>query len=187
MTNKTPFYILNTVQDSEVIVAILPILNDQLARSDECHHNSGANLHVFHDKTAFEDYAAITPIGVKGFGKALFAVAIGHGTVHLSCKFGGKSSIILLTNILHIPAVRSNLVSGVRLDRAGLTTKLSRGAIILSFKEKPLICGAIKHNMYLLDTEIVRSHSPSNSTNKFNDNIPQIAAINSHDPDFYIA
>jgi hypothetical protein len=116
----------------EVIVASLPVLEHNLQHSDDCHHDSAANRHVFHDKTAFESYTTIEPLAVKGFGHDLSTVAIGHGTVRLRCKIGDNQTWILLTDVLHIPAARSNLISGIRLDNAGVTTTLGNGAIMLT-------------------------------------------------------
>jgi hypothetical protein len=132
VANETPVYSWASHLNDEVIVASLPILERDIPHSDHCHHDSAANRHVFHDRSAFENYTTITPLAVKGFGKNLSTAAIGLGTVRLRCKYGDRTSSILLTNVLHIPAARSNLVSGVRLDNAGVSTTLQNGTVVLS-------------------------------------------------------
>ena len=113
VTNETPNYAWSTHLDNELIIASLPVLDYDLPHSDYCHHDSAANRHVFHNKTAFEEYTPIEPLAVKGFGCNLSTIAIGRGTVRLWCTYGGCESSILLTNVLHILAARSNLISGV--------------------------------------------------------------------------
>jgi hypothetical protein len=76
-------YAWNTHFDNNIIHATLPVLNNALPRNNSCHHDSGANRHVFHDRSVFENYETIAPLTVKGFGKNLSAIAIGRGTVRL--------------------------------------------------------------------------------------------------------
>jgi hypothetical protein len=156
VTNETPFYNWNTHLDDELIVASLPILEYNLEHTDDCHHDSGANRHVFHDRSVFEKYTSIEPLAVKGFGHNLSTAAIGRGTVRLICSFRNRPSSVLLTNILHIPAARSNLISGVRLDNAGVTATLGNGSILLSHNRNPFVSGTIHKDMYCLDFNIIR-------------------------------
>ena len=55
-----------------------------------------------------------------------------------------------------IPAARSNLVSGVRLDNAGVSTTLENGTVVLSARGSPIVDGAIHDDMYRLNLSIVR-------------------------------
>jgi hypothetical protein len=156
VANEIPVYSWASHLDDEVIVASLPILECDIPHSDHCHHDSAANRHVFHDRSAFENYKMIAPLAVKGFGKNLFTAAIGLGTVRLRCKYGDRTSSILLTNVLHIPAARSNLVSGMCLDNAGVSTTLENGTVVLSARGSPIVDGAIHDDMYCLNLSIVR-------------------------------
>ena len=187
ITNETPIYAWNTHLDNEVIVASLPVLEHHLQHSDDCHHDSAANRHVFHDKTAFETYTSIEPLTVSGFGRNLSTVAIGRGTVRLRCKIGHNEAWVLLTDVLHIPATRSNLISGIRLDNAGVTTTLGHGAIMLTHEGRPIVTGKIQHEMYRLDLDIIRPDTRLHNRATYLRNLPHIAAINMHNEDFYIA
>jgi hypothetical protein len=187
IANETPQHVFNACLDDELIVASLPVLDEDLPHTDHCHHDSAANRHVFHDRTAFEDYKSITPLPVKGFGRNLSTVAVGCGSVRLRCNYGGRTYSILLTNVLHIPAARSNLISGVRLDKAGVTSTLGNGTVTLSLHGSPIISGNIQNDMYRLNLSIVRpafvarKRGPSPST------APQASSTISQNPDFYIA
>jgi gag-polypeptide of LTR copia-type len=154
--HETPSSIGNTHLDGDVIVASLPVLEQSMTRSDSCHHDSGANRHVFHDKTAFETYEAIHPVAVSGFGHNVSAIAIGRGTVRLEGRYGHRTTSVCLTNVLHIPAARSNLISGPQLDKAGVTAVLGNGLATLSIRGNNIIGGALYNDMYRLNLTIIR-------------------------------
>ncbi|KAF8462337.1 hypothetical protein DFH94DRAFT_699801 [Russula ochroleuca] len=82
-TNETPAYNWDTTLDGDIIIAALPVLEPDMARNNVCHHDSGANWHVFYDKSVFEMYQTIDPLHVYGFGHDLAMVAIGWGTVRI--------------------------------------------------------------------------------------------------------
>ena len=154
-TAETPAYDWNSELDGETIVASLPILEQMMTRNDTCHHDSGASRHVFHDRTAFETYTSIEPLCIKGFGRDLSTVAIGSGTVRVQGRHGTKTCTIILHNVLHVPAARSNLLSGPLLDRAGVSSLLCDGLATLSFKGTDIIGGALHKNMYRLNLSII--------------------------------
>lgn len=146
--NDTNCYAWTTQLLHDAVFATLPVLNESLPHDNSCHHDSGANRHVFHDRSVFEQYESIQPLTVKGFGQNLSTVAVGRGTVRLEGKYGANTSPILLRNALHIPAARSNLISGIQLDKAGVTSTLGHNTITLSTKNKPIVSGTIVNDMY---------------------------------------
>jgi hypothetical protein len=155
-TNETPSHAWNSLLDGETIVATLPVLDNDLPRADTCHHDSGANRHVFHDRSAFETYQSIPPLEVKGFGHNLSTAAIGRGTVRVNGRYGSRISPLLLHNVLHIPAARSNLISGPQLDLAGISSLLGDGLATLSIRGENIVGGALYNNMYRLNMSIIR-------------------------------
>lgn len=151
----------DTDQDNETIVATLPVLSEVIAdadstHSDFCHYDSGANRHVFNDQSAFELYHRIQPLMVKGFGHDLTTRAIGRGTVRLHAKCDDQTVTILLTNVLHIPAARSNLVSGIQLDKVGVSALLTDGTARLYLRGQKIADGAIYNEMFRLNVDIIR-------------------------------
>ena len=191
-TAETPAYDWNGELDSETIVASLPILEQTITRNDTCHHDSGASRHVFHDRTAFETYTSIEPLCIKGFGRDLSTVAIGSGTVRVQGRHGTKTCTIILHNVLHVPAARSNLLSGPLLDRAGVSSLLRDGLATLSFKGTDIIGGALHKNMYRLNLSIIRPPQPSLAERLQNPPLisrlsPLAAAASSDQTGFYTA
>ena len=135
----------------------------------------------------FEEYNSITPLSVKGFRRNLSTVAVSCGSVRLRCNYGGRTYSILLTNVLHIPAARSNLISGVRLDKAGVTSTLGNGTVTLSLHGSPIISGHIQNDMYRLNLSIVRPTSSAHQRNTLPSSPPQASTAISHNLDFCIA
>jgi hypothetical protein len=153
--SDTTCYAWHTQSNDEAVFATLPVLNHSLPRDNSCYHDSGANRHVFHNRSVFEQYESIQPLTVKGFGENLSTVAIGRGAIRLEGKYGHQTCPILLQNVLHIPAARSNLISGVQLDKAGVVSTLGHNNITLSMNNKNLVGGAIINDMYRLDLRVL--------------------------------
>jgi hypothetical protein len=155
LTSDISYHAWTTTANDSVAHTTLPVLNPAIPRDNSCHHDSGANRHVFHDRSAFEHYESIPPLTVKGFGQNLSAVAIGRGTVRLEGQHNGKKCLILLNNVLHIPAARTNLISGIQLDKAGVTSTLGNKSIFLSSNNQVIVSGSIINDMYRLNLNIV--------------------------------
>ena len=155
----------NTELNNERIVATLPVLSEVLADNDSpddpCHYNSGTNRHVFNKQDAFKTYHHIQPLMVKGFGHDLTTHAIGRGTVHLQARCGNRTTTILLTNVLHIPAARSNLVSGIQLNNIGVGTLLINDTATLALHGQTIVEGKIHNEMFCLNFNIVYPKSRS--------------------------
>jgi hypothetical protein len=154
-SSETDFHAWSTHLDNNTVLATLPVLNNSLPRDNSCHHDSGANRHVFHDRCTFEEYKTIPPLTVKGFGQNLSAIAIGRGTVRLKAWHNNQKHIILLKDALHIPTARSNLISGIQLDKAGVISTLGNNSISLSVKGKILVISSVINDMYHLNLNIV--------------------------------
>ena len=125
------------------VVTTLPVFSQEAPKNHTCFYNSGANRHVFNDRSTFETYHAIKPLPVKGFGDDYSTSAVGSGSVCVYAKYYGRLSSLLLTSVLHIPAARSNLISGVELDNAGVIATLGHGRATLTYSGTNLISGQI--------------------------------------------
>jgi hypothetical protein len=190
-SSETDFHAWSTHLDNNTILATLSVLNNTLPRDNSCHHDSGANCHVFHDCSAFEDYKTIPPLTVKGFGQNLSAIAIGRGTIRLESRHNNQRHIILLKDALHIPAARSNLISGIQLDKASVISTLGNNSISLSVKGKTLVIGTVINDMYRLNLKIV-PQMPASLVSRLSppsleSRIEPKACSTQGSPDFYIA
>ncbi|KAF9026412.1 hypothetical protein BDZ89DRAFT_921514, partial [Hymenopellis radicata] len=76
----------------------------------------------------FGDYVSFdNPLNVHGFGANLSAQAVGKGKVVLKATYDGMARHFSVSNALHIPTARCNLLSGSRLDRKGVNTRTGGG------------------------------------------------------------
>ena len=148
--------ILTTIFNDAPAVASLPILSENFPKSDICYYDSGANRHVFHDRSVFESYESILPLDVKGFGENLSTTAIGRGSVRITSHPTYHHSSILLTNVLHIPLARSNLISSTQLREHDVVATLTKCAVVLSHCGKTFLEGIIEHGMFRLQTTPIR-------------------------------
>src|SRR6266566_2224751 len=182
-------YAWNTILHNYESVAqtTLPVLNPSLPRNNDCHHNSSANRHVFHDRLAFKDYEDIPPLTVKGFSHNLSATTIGRGMVHLEREYNGRRSQILLTNTLHIPAARTNLISGIQLDKAGIVSTLRCNTVSLSLNNKTIVINSIHNNMYRLHLKIAHPSSISLASQITPQSLTSRIAPKNVPSDFYTA
>jgi gag-polypeptide of LTR copia-type len=160
LSSEPTYYAWATHFDNQNAQTTLPVLNYALPSDNSCYHDSGANRHVFHDRSAFEQYETIQPLTVKGFGQDLSATAIGRGSVRLEGQYNNQTRTFLLNNVLHIPAARSNLISGIQLDKAGVVSTLGNKTIYLSINNNIIISGSIFNDMYRLNLKVVLPTNP---------------------------
>jgi hypothetical protein len=195
LSPKHEYFVWTTILDQNTAHTTLPVLNSALLRDNSCHYDSGANHHVFHDRSAFEKYERTPPLTVKGFGQNLSAVAIGRGSIRLQTHSNNR--VILLNNVLHIPAARSNLISGIQLDKAGVICTLGNNSISLSVNNNVIVHGGIANDMYRLNVSIVTPSphlSPPSLLGRLAEKVPPLlsrlepAVSSSHTTaDFYTA
>lgn len=155
------FHAWSTLADGNHVHTTMNTLDPNLPHDDTCHHDSGMNHHVFHNCNAFETYEPTNPLMVCGFGHNLSMTAIEYGMVQLQSHCGKQTHYIILQNVLHIPAVCINLISGVQLDKAGVTLTLGNGLIMLAAHRKTIIEGKIINDMYCLNLKITLPNTVS--------------------------
>ena len=151
---------------NEVVNVNVTALNTELATDDSINHDTGATRHIFRERKYFHGYVELeSPLSVHGFGSKLSAVAVGKGTILLEAIVGKTTRKFLLSNVLHIPTARCNLISGSRLDKKGVSTRTGNGKITyLSEKKVPFAVGSIVQDLYRMEVVPVQApeHDPSN-------------------------
>ena len=157
-------FAFTTHVDNSPVVTTLPVFTGSAPRSDHCFYDSGANRHVFNDRSAFETYQSIQLLSVKGFGDDYSTSAVGSGSVRVHARYRGRTSSLLFTSALHIPAARSNLISGVQLDHAGVIATLGHGKVTLARSGINLVTASLEDDMYRLDVTVVRAASSNSPT-----------------------
>jgi hypothetical protein len=129
------------------------------SQDDSCNHDTGATRHIFHDQKLFHNYKRLNiPLTVKGFGFNLSTIALGKGTILLHSTYDGITHTSSLSNVLHIPNARCNLISGSRLDRKGVSTQMGSGNITYFNADGiPFASGSIVSDLYRMDVVSVQA------------------------------
>ena len=112
-------------------------------------YDTAATVHVSYDRSAFKTYEDVTDGQEVQMGNEVRSKVVGKGTVELVFTSGKK---VILTNVLHVPDMRRNLVSGDLLGKPGIQVVFKSGKLILSkngnFVGKGYACnGMIKFSL----------------------------------------
>jgi hypothetical protein len=125
----------------------------QSEKGEDTYWDTGATSGVFHDRTVFKDYVIFDrPIQVNGFGSNLATIAQAMGSVELESEVNGVLDKFTLTEVLHIPNARCNLVSAIRMDRKGAYSVTGNGKVTIYIcgSQTPFVVGEIQNNLYKL-------------------------------------
>ncbi|CAI0476507.1 unnamed protein product, partial [Linum tenue] len=91
--------------------------------------DSGANIHVSKDRKWFKTYKPVEDGCVLHMGNESTAPVEGRGTVELEFTSG---KILVLRDVLHVPKIRKNLVSGSVLNKLGYRQVYDSDRYVLS-------------------------------------------------------
>jgi len=125
--------------------------------------DSAATTHITHQHNAFITYEIIPEVPISGVG-GLKTHAIGQGRVNLQSECDGKTYILELHNVLHVPDNRNNLLSLGRWETAGRSYTAHNGILSLLTKEgKPIARGTkVRNNLYKMTFKHVPETAHSN-------------------------
>lgn len=158
------------VMENEKVEVHPRAFNLHIPQTDAINHDTGATRHIFVNKDWFHNYEdLISPLKMLGFGSDLSATAIGKGTIILKATHNNTTRQFSLSNVLHIPTARSNLISGSRLDKKGVST--------LSGKGTPFASGKIIYNLYQMSVLPVKQPDNSTTQNLIAAMIPSITTM----------
>jgi len=125
--------------------------------------DSAATTHITHQRDAFITYKIIPEVPISGVG-GLKTHVIGRGRVNLQLECDGKTYILELHDILHVPDNHNNLLSLGRWETAGRSYTARDGILSLLMKEgKPIARGAkVRNNLYKMTFKHVPETAHSN-------------------------
>ena len=90
---------------------------------------SGATRHICADRGAFSSYSSIDDGEQVFMGNSRPSSVVGKGKVLLKLTIG---NILSLTNVLHIPEIRWNLISVSLLGKAGVKVCFESDKIVMT-------------------------------------------------------
>lgn len=174
LSQEHHFYALNTTSEGNVICHSEAIVSNSADRaSPHCYHDSGANRHIFFDRGLFRNYREIEPIAVKAFGSTLTTSATGVGSIVFETSCNGNKSTIELSNVLHVPGARLNLISQGCLERHGIHCRSVNGNMVLSYEGREIVSGALlPNNLYRLRMVPIRTELKDRISEVFSAQVP---------------
>lgn len=111
--------------------------------------DTAASSHITNNRAAFTDYTSLHT-HVSGIGRQPADVQ-GCGTVHIRTTVSDELHTVKLTNVLHVPTARHNILSIGRLDEAGGRANTSSGTIsLLDKNNKVFATGKRANKIYYL-------------------------------------
>lgn len=183
LTQDEPYYAFNSFigDPGEQITCNIIAFQASTTNDSHIYHDSGANRHIFFNISHFDNYRAIAPLSVKGFESSVTTSAVGVGDVLLRVHCNGKSSVIKLSDVLHVPSARLNLVSQGCLARRGMSLRESHGKMILSAGHNDIITAHLtSNNLYRLDAVPAKQSlqdriSPPSLASRISDKVEPLA------------
>lgn len=116
------------------------------------YHDSGANRHIAFERALFHNYKSIAPLNVNGFDNSVHSSAVGMGDLIFDTKYDGRSRTLRLSNVLHVPSARLNLISQGCLERKGIACRSGNGQLVLTTHGYDILRGSLgANNLFLLD------------------------------------
>lgn len=155
------------------------------------YHDSGANRHIAFERGVFHNYKAIDPVPVNGFDNSLHSNAVGKGDVHFATNYDGITRTVKLTDVLHVPSARLNLVSQGCLERKGISCHSGQGRLVLKTHGVEILRGNLgNNNLFLLDVRPMMADLKdriSDLVDDVSDSITTTASTAKSGRDFYTA
>ena len=116
------------MEENDEIIATVSEINAIQGKVSSWWYDTCATVHVCYEKSLFKTYREDDgqEIQMENEGKSK---VFGKGNVELAFTSGKK---VTLTNVLHVPDMDRNLISGVLLDKPSIKSIFELGKLILS-------------------------------------------------------
>ena len=160
----------NLVEGDDVIAAVVATKVNLIAGIKEWVVDSGATKHICGDRNAFSEYMPVREGEEHVYlGDSHPAPIIGKGKVLLKLTSG---KILALSNVLHVPNIRCNLVSVYVLCKAGVNVSFGGDKFILSKNGTFVGKGYCANELFMLNVlEVLNINKIASSSAYFVDSI----------------
>ncbi|GJW92555.1 retrovirus-related pol polyprotein from transposon TNT 1-94 [Tanacetum coccineum] len=119
-----------TAMVSEMNIGMIQELHmASVTTTDDWWYDSGATTHVCNNRDLFKTYKETEDGHEVMMGDNHTSKVIGSGNVEIQFTSGKKLTLI---NVLHVPNIRKNLVSGFKLCKSGVKAVIESDKVILS-------------------------------------------------------
>lgn len=131
----------------EIIAAVVSEVN-LVSNISEWVVNTGATRHICSNKDMFQDYDKASDGECVFMGNSSTVSILGKGKVSLKLTSG---KTIALHNILHVPDIRRNLISGALLNKAGIKLTFESDKPVLTKNGDFVGKGFYNGGLFILD------------------------------------
>ncbi|KAA0055836.1 ty1-copia retrotransposon protein [Cucumis melo var. makuwa] len=145
-------------QDSEIIAAIVEA--NLIENKTDWILDTGALRHFCTNRELLHDYEDTADGECVFMGNSATAGVIGKGKVILKLTSGKTLS---LSNVLYVPSLRRNLVSGSLLNRAGLKIVLEGDKVVLTKNGDFVGKGYLSNGLFVLNTISMNANASSSA------------------------
>ncbi|KAA0048396.1 ty1-copia retrotransposon protein [Cucumis melo var. makuwa] len=145
-------------QDNEIIAAIVEA--NLIENKTNWILDTGASRHFCTNLELLHDYEDTTDEEYVFMGNSATARVIGKGKVILKLTSGKTLS---LSNVLYVPSLRRNLVSGSLLNRAGLKIILEGDKVVLTNNEEFVGKRYLSNSLFVLNTFSMNANASSSA------------------------
>ncbi|KAK9677396.1 hypothetical protein RND81_11G140500 [Saponaria officinalis] len=122
--------------------------------------DTGASRHLYADKGLFAEFEEVADGECVYMGNSTSALIIGKGKIFLKLTSG---KTLALTNVLFVPSLRRNLVSGALLNKAGLKLVFEADKVVMSRNGEFVGKGYLFGGLFILNTDSVFNNIASTS------------------------
>ncbi|KAA0041580.1 ty1-copia retrotransposon protein [Cucumis melo var. makuwa] len=145
-------------QDSEIIAAIIEA--NLIENKTDWILDTGASRHFCTKRELLHDYEDTADGECVFMGNSATAGVIGKGKVILKLTSGKTLS---LSNVLYVPSLRRNLVSGNLLNRVGLKIVLEGNKVVLTKNGDFVGKGYLSNGLFVLNTISMNANASSST------------------------
>jgi ribosomal protein L15 len=152
----------NVVETDEIIAAIVVdgIEANLVGNIVEWVLDTGATRHLCADKGLFAEFEDVENGGCVFMGNATSAPISGKGKVFLKLTSG---KTLALSNVLYVPSLRRNLVSGALLNKASLKLIFEADKVVMSRNGDFVGKGYLSGGLFILNVDSVSVSVASSS------------------------
>ena len=140
--------------------------------------DSGATNHFTHDRLNFVTYRRIDPLPIGTADEQHIMHAIGVGKVEVAFSMHGRSTIIILENVLHVPALQVNLLAHPQLAKHGICTRSNPTYLYLKKRKTSFGRAKLVRSHWVLDLEVRTARLASTTHNDLHRTSPSKSGAN---------
>ena len=112
--------------------------------------DSGSSSHMTFDRSAFTTYAEVDDVNIV-VGTGQQTRVAGSGNVLVTLHNRGKTSVVTLCDVLHVPSLSFQLLSVSKMAEKGIKVQFANSKCFMSRGGRRLVTASLQRSLYVLD------------------------------------